>query len=179
MGIKEVLFTDKSDLAFVEKLYIESFPQNERRPVAEMNLLLQNNAKFKIILFTTHSTAPIGFISYWIFDSFVFLEHFAIDPNCRGTGYGSQVLAHFIKQISLPIVAEIELPSVSDIALKRLQFYTKMNFRIWDIPYEQPAYEECFNPIPMHLITYGDLDLTTHYEYAVNQIYKKVYKVNF
>lgn len=179
MILRKISLDNKSDLEFVEKLYIESFPPNERRSVLKMHHLIDENDLFDVfVLVDANIDARVGFISLWTFGSFIYIEHFAISPEQRGGGYGAQSINMLINNTSLPMLAEIEMPSSSEFAARRLNFYKKLGFKSWDIPYEQPPYEDGFEPIPMMLLTYGDLNLFDSSESIINQIYKEVYERN-
>lgn len=177
MILRKISLDNKSDLEFVEKLYIESFPANERRSVMKMHNLIDNNDKFDVftLIDDENTNSRIGFISLWTFETFIYIEHFAISPEQRSGGYGAKSMNTLIDSVELPLLAEIELPSSSDFALRRLGFYEKLGFKAWDIPYEQPPYEEGYSAIPMLLLTYGRLDLDSQGELVINQIYKEVY----
>lgn len=176
MILRKISLDNKSDLEFVERLYIESFPLNERRSVLKMHRLIDENEKFDVFLLVEeYSDIRIGFITTWTFDSFIYIEHFAINPEMRNGGYGAKSMNALINKVTLPILAEIELPSSSDFAMRRLGFYEKLGFKSWDIPYEQPPYEEGCDPVPMLLLTYGDLDLKEKYQSVVNLLFTEVY----
>lgn len=176
MILRKVSLENKSDLEFVEKLYIESFPANERRSVLKMHHLIESKEIFDVfVLVDRHTDSRVGFITLWRFDYFIYLEHFAISPDQRNGGYGAKSMKTLIDDVKLPLLAEIELPSASDFALRRLGFYKKMGFRLWDIPYEQPPYEDGYSPIPMLLMTYGALNLEEKGESVLNQLYTDVY----
>lgn len=179
MILRKVSLDNKSDLEFVEKLYIESFPPDERRSVLKMHHLIDNKNIFDVfVLIDDESDSRVGFISLWTFGSFIYIEHFAISPEQRGGGYGAQSINTLINSTNLPLLAEIELPSSSEFAARRLNFYKNLGFKSWDIPYEQPPYDDEFEPIPMLLLTYGDLNLFDSSESTINQVYKEVYETN-
>lgn len=178
MILKKITLDNKSDLEFIEKLYIESFPRNERRPILEMHHLLKDESRFNMFLLETEDSR-IGFVTYWKLDSFIFIDHFAISSEQRNGGYGQKAVQELIKQTSLPLIGEIELPTVSELAARRVKFYEKQGFQIWDLPYEQPPYEEGFNAIPMLTITYRDLDFPSNFETVRDTIYSEVYKKKY
>lgn len=178
MILKEVTLDKKSDLEFIEKLYIESFPRNERRPVLEMHHLLVEDNRFNLFLLETEGNR-VGFITCWKFDTFIFIEHFAISPEQRNGGYGQKAMQELIKETSSPLVGEIELPATSEFAAKRVKFYEKQGFQIWDLPYEQPPYEEGFNAIPMLPVTYRIFDFPSNFEEVRDTIYSEVYKKKY
>ena len=69
----------------------------------------------------------IGFISYWDFSTYVYIEHFAIHENFRGQGYGGLLLEDFNKRLNKIILLEID-PITDEISSKRLKFYKKCGF---------------------------------------------------
>lgn len=179
MILKKVTFENKSDLEFIEKLYIESFPRNERRPVLELHHLMEEDSRFNVFLLEEkEKKTRIGFITYWQFETFIFIEHFAINPEQRNGGYGQKAVQELIRDTSLPLVGEVELPTVSEFAERRVRFYEKQGFKIWDLPYEQPPYEEGFNPIPMLPITYRNIGFPDNFDTIRTVIYTEVYKRN-
>lgn len=180
MILKEVTFENKSDLEFIEKLYIESFPRNERRPILELHHLMEEESRFSVFLLEEKKeNTRIGFITYWNLETFIFIEHFAISPEQRNGGYGQKAVQELINQTSLPLVGEIELPTISEFAGRRVKFYEKQGFKVWNLPYNQPPYEEGFNPIPMLPITYRDLDFPSNFDVVRNTIYSEVYKKKY
>lgn len=177
MILSEVTFQNKSDLEFVEKLYIESFPAYERRPVLEMHHIMQEDERFKILLLVNECGVRIGFFTVWDFSNFHFVEHFAISPEQRNSGSGTKALFALKNRVSLPIVAEIELPESSEFANRRLNFYKKNGFQDWDLDYMQPPYAEGFNSIPMKILTYGDLGFPVNFKEVTGILHKEVYKI--
>lgn len=179
MILKKVTLDNKSDLEFIEKLYIESFPRNERRPILETHHLMEDESRFNTFLLETKKNTKVGFVTYWNLEDFIFIDHFAISSEQRNGGYGQKAVQELIKQTSLPMIGEIELPTVSELARRRVKFYEKQGFQIWDLPYQQPPYEEGFDPIPMLTITYRDLNFPTNFETVRNTIYSEVYKKKY
>lgn len=176
MILRKLDIENKSDLEFVEKLYIESFPQNERRPVSKMHLLIESNDLFNAYLLVDEDGTRIGFMTLWKFDSFIYLEHFAISPEFRNGGYGKDAVATLISATDLPLIGEIELPDTDELAGRRMKFYERQGFKVWDIPYIQPPYEVGYDSLPMKLITYRDLDLNARFEEVKTLIYSNVYQ---
>lgn len=176
MNFRKLHIDNKSDLEFVERLYIESFPPTERRSVAKMHSLIENNDLFEVFV-CVEDDNRIGFISTWTFDSFTYLEHFAISPEFRNGGYGQKVLDLLFDITTLPLVGEIELPDSSEMAQRRSGFYERLGFTIWDFEYLQPPYEDGYEPIPMRLITYRDINMQEKFQQIKRQLYKDVYQV--
>lgn len=175
MILRKVSIENKSDLEFVEKLYIESFPANERRSVLELHHVIEDDERFFVYLLVNEEEVRTGFITLWNFDYFFFIEHFAISPEQRNNGSGTKALEALFGITTLPLVGEIELPESSDFAARRFSFYKRNGFDIWDMEYAQPPYVEGFDPIPMNIMTYRDLGFPGNFETVRDIIYKNVY----
>lgn len=174
MEIKKLNVSDKHEMAFVENLYIESFPLSERRPVEKMMDLYKNNKRFVITL-TVENDQLVGFLTYWDIDDFIFAEHFAISPEFRNGGYGGKVMELFLANTSKPIILEVELPNTI-LSERRIGFYQRMRFKLWEnIQYQQPPYHGDENTVPMKLMSYGDIDLEKNIKEIRNKIYSEVY----
>lgn len=138
----------------VESLYIGSFPPVERRKFSSVEVLLKkDNVPFNIIA-ATEGDELQGFLSYWDFGTFRYIEHFAVDVKKRGNGIGSGLLEHFIADCGkTPIVLEVELPEAYD-ARRRVDFYMRHSFIIWKrLHYVQPPYELENGSLEMKLMT--------------------------
>ena len=81
--ISQIHADDIASLHFIERIYTESFPQDERRDFDEVVRLLRENDDFEIVMIADQEK-PVGFISYWSWSDFTYMEHFAIDSHCRG-----------------------------------------------------------------------------------------------
>lgn len=175
MILKRVTLDNKSDLEFIEKLYIESFPRHERRSIIHMHQLLGNEERFRMYLLETDDNHRVGFITYWMLGTFIFLDYLAISPEQGNKGYGQKTIELLSKQTNLPLSGEIELPDSSDMATRRVRFYERLGFQIWDLPYVQPPYEGECDFVPMRIITLGDLGFPENYEAIRDAIYLAVY----
>lgn len=174
MHLKKLEISDNKDISFVDNLYIESFPPSERRSVEAMLDLFENNDKFAIDM-VIKDDQRVGFLTYWDLGKFVFAEHFAIAPEARNGGIGGKVMNLFIKEANKPIVLEVELPTTM-FSERRVGFYQRLGFKYWeDIPYQQPSYHKGQNPIPMKLMTIGDIDLSKSFGEVKDAIYSEVY----
>ena len=77
--------------AYSEKILVQSFPKNEYRDLDQQKENINRNALFNCNIIIDNEE-PIGIINYWTFDSFCYIEHFAIDSTKRNQGYGRKVL---------------------------------------------------------------------------------------
>lgn len=179
MKLIPINIDNKPDVEFIEKIYIESFPPNERRAVSALHDLIVNEKDFVVLLILNTDKERVGFITYWLFDGYIFAEHFAISSEFRNGGYGAKAMEAFFKYISEPIIIEVETPNNDNIAKRRIEFYKRLNFKLWDnIEYEQPPYLKDSEPIPMKIMSFRDIDLDTGFEKIKSDIYKKVYQID-
>ena len=124
----------------------------------------------------TENGALLGFLSYWDFGTFRYIEHFAVDVNLRGKGIGSGILEYFIKESGkTPIILEVELPEGYD-ARRRVDFYMRHCFILWKrLHYIQPCYEPGGGTPEMKLMTLHVNDQSKVAEMA-EVVKKEVYK---
>lgn len=116
----------------------------------------------------------IGYACFWEFEDFLFVEHFAILKEMRGTGCGSRFLKEFSENTNKPIILEVELPE-NEIAIKRIKFYERMGYVINNYPYAQPSYHAGKEPVPMHVMTYKSELEKADYDKFVLEIKHVVY----
>lgn len=160
----------------IETLYMGAFPPAERRAFGSVEILLEKEyVPFNIIAATDDGKLS-GFLSYWDFGTFRYIEHFAVDVNLRGNGVGSGLLEHFISESGkTPLVLEVELPEAYD-ARRRVDFYMRHCFIIWKrFHYIQPPYERGGDTPEMKLMTLHVNDQNKVAEMAA-VIQKEVYK---
>lgn len=99
-----------------KKLYSQSFPIFEQRTETQQEYAF-NNKNYHLIGYCSEGSF-IGFISFWEFKDYLYIEHFAINNEIRGKGYGSTILNKFIKSTPKTILLEID-PIIDDISNAR------------------------------------------------------------
>jgi ribosomal protein S18 acetylase RimI-like enzyme len=155
-------------------LYTASFPHPERRSwdglVHELiyekrffsNALLQDN-EF------------VGFLNYWKFEQFYYIEHFAVLEKMRGKNIGSDAIEMLMKQSKVPIVFEVELP-VDEATRKRVHFYERLGFTLLLQEYAQPAYIDDELQVPMKLMCNDEVFGNENFEAIKSTLYSEVYE---
>lgn len=162
---------------FVENLLHSAFPENERRDNPEQRLNTDEHPLFHCDLICTEdNNEPIGLITYWDFDRYLYIEHLAIDPQQRSKGYGRVVLGKFITHHNLPIVLEVEHPN-DEQSRRRISFYENCNLKLWQCDYLQPPYRKDDDFLPLYLMVTDGLDLEQDYEEIRNKLYSEVYNI--
>lgn len=163
---------------FAQDLFEDAFPEEERPPFS--TLKRRDNAKFHFFVASNgegeEQGEPIGILSYWTFEDFVYVEHFAIDEDLRDQGLGKVVFLNFLSQQTQQVVFEVELPH-DEISEHRIEFYASMGLYQNAQAYEQPSYHADDTRIPMLIMSKYELD-DDEFEEIRRVIYKEVYGVN-
>lgn len=160
---------------YYEAIYVDSFPPEERRPWKEIRGFAYDSnhplAFYKISVLGI----GVGFLTAWKLDGWTYIEHFAINSNMRGYGLGRVAIDKFCKRHS-PVALEVELPDVSGEAIRRIEFYKRSGFTMWEnYEYVQPPYGPGLPEVPMVIMTYGEPNVSLE---NLNQLLKKyVYSV--
>lgn len=161
---------DEKDYPEFLRLYNSSFPEDERRlyesPEDIANFVKKKGGKFSGIAAEERNGDPgtdyrfIGFLSYWTFKGFIYIEHFAVDPELRGKRIGTEMLDYLFSTIGENVLIEVERPETEE-ARRRIAFYERNGFRLHDdIHYVQPPYSPGQNGLEMMLMTHGDVRLS-------------------
>ena len=133
------------DLARIVKLYEQSFPANERRP---LDALLQDSTGSSDFLAFYRGDTFIGFACLLTWQDLSHILYFAIDAAQRGKGYGSEALA--LLRTLKPnhrILADLEADDPSapndEQRKKRRQFYLRNGYAASEVRYRwrQESYE--------------------------------------
>ncbi|MCK5762756.1 MAG: GNAT family N-acetyltransferase [Clostridiales bacterium] len=135
----------------VWEIFKYSFPEEERRSFEEQKNLLKNplynfNTIYDCDLF-------IGFIAFWTFKDFIFIEHLAIDKNFRGKGYGGKIVKDIISKYDKIIILEVEKTKTTE-AIRRISFYKNLKFYLNKYDYLQPPLSEDKKPVPLFIMSY-------------------------
>ena len=116
-----------------------------------------------------------GFLAVWEFESFIYIEHFAVDPSLRNSGTGSAMLKELVKQYQKPICLEVELPE-DELTRRRIGFYERNGFVFNEYPYIQPPISKGKSPVPLRIMTYGSAITQDTFEEMKRVLYQRVYK---
>ena len=131
-------------------LYERAFPVAERRDRSAFVEKLMHEPRFHCMAIVPE-TDFAGMLTYWQFDSFLYIEHFAISEELRGNNLGGRALSGFVQDARWPVVLEAETPETA-IARRRIAFYERHHFHIVRTDYLQPPYRKGGESIPMYLM---------------------------
>ena len=169
--------TQHPSYPFVEQLFVDAFPPDERRPLPAQRNNTDNNSRFRCMLATDEGQTPAGFITCWNLGACLYVEHFATSPEMRGAGIGSTILRDFLPMSGKPVVLEVEHPD-TDIARRRIGFYRRNGFELWeDVEYIQPPYAPGQSAVPLLLMATPGLSRKDAPE-IIASIHTQVYGVN-
>lgn len=164
-------------------IYEEAFPVEEQRPWDTMFDGANENGPFFLGAYsgpslTAPRMAPIAMLTFWHFDDFIYIEHFAVDAAARGRGIGRELFRGITKSLKqeadLPIVLEVEPESdTNPMAGRRIDFYRRLGFEIIDVNYVQPPYTDNLQPVDMWIMS-DSVGLDT--DNITRRLYEEVYK---
>jgi len=167
---------DVSDPMFAKlfNLYTLAFSHSERRNWAglEHEVLYEKRFQPHALL---KNDEFVGFINYWNFERFYYIEHLAIIPALRNQKIGSEVMEIFKKQTKLPVILEVEMPN-NPLTIRRIQFYERLHFTVLSHNYAQPPYEEDNGFFLPQLMMSNDVHFgNTHFEMIKETLYSEIY----
>jgi len=173
-GYETVVELKEINIADFDKMFKimeKSFPTDERRPKDEQKRLFANP------LYKVYCAGEMkAFMAVWEFDSFVFLEHFAVSPVCRNEGLGSKMLEELKRIYNKKICLEVEPPE-TDTAKRRINFYKRNGFYLNEFPYIQPPISKGKQPVPLMIMTSETIN-EQEFKEIKHTLYKEVYKTN-
>ena len=122
--MRELRYRDitAADCADLLRLYCHSFPADERRVYDGVqgfrSFLNANSDKFHPLVITLDGRFA-GFLTYWEFPGYVYVEHFAVEPEMRGNDIGGSTLRHLVENISDRVLLEVEHPDTPEARRRR------------------------------------------------------------
>lgn len=157
----------------IVELYVSSFPPDERRPVDSIRKLIDDHGPFHFSLIRS-GRKTVGFITWWILEKGVYVEHFAMSPELRSRGLGRLSMERFCTlNKAHGVILEVEMPGSNEMADRRIKFYERCGFRSHPaIEYIQPPYTPSSQPVELMLMTFGPID---DVEGLAEEIKRRVY----
>ena len=159
---------NETDFPEIYRIMQASFSDDEYRPYDEQ-LALFEEPEYRIYYM------PAGFLAVWEFESFIYIEHFAVDPALRNSGTGSAMLPELVKQYQKPICLEVELPE-DELTRRRIGFYERNGFVFNEYPYIQPPISKGKSPVPLRIMTYRSEITREEFQKMKEILYRRVYK---
>lgn len=122
------------------RLYAASFPLHEQRLPEDQAAVLGQAAYHFATLWDGADFC--GLLLYWAAPGFFYVEHFAIEPQLRGKGYGAAALRALCAR-GMPVILEID-PPIDEVSRSRLHFYEKLGFVQNGFAHVHPPYRPGF-----------------------------------
>ncbi|MEE9361134.1 MAG: GNAT family N-acetyltransferase [Cellulophaga sp.] len=172
--MKQLRLKNISDNYFHEawELYEDAFPLEERRLLEDqVSVLKKDNYHFDILL---EKNQFIGFILWWDFETYKYIDHFATSKQQRNKGFGKLILNTFVNSNHKPILLEVELPT-SIINIRRIKFYERIGFKLNEHYYEIPPIQVDQSPLQLLLMSSPNLISSKD----VEQFIKKCHPIIF
>lgn len=135
-----------------KEIYAGSFPVFEQRTEAQQQAAF-SSAAYRLTAYTENGTF-IGFMAYWTFGNYVYIEHFAMSPALRGNGYGSRALYDFVSGSPRTVLLEID-PVTDAVSAARLRFYERCGFHANGYRHIHPPYREGYSGHPLVVLSSG------------------------
>jgi GNAT superfamily N-acetyltransferase len=139
------------EFTLLYQLMQQSFPPSEFRSF-EGELSLFQYTNYQVLVAESDGMIQ-AFIAEWRFDTFHYVEHFAVNPNMRGKGFGSSILRTYLSKTTLPVVIEVEAADTIE-TKRRIAFYERLSFKLSDIEYTQPRLQHSSHDVLLRLMVY-------------------------
>lgn len=175
MIFKRVLNQNSKEFNSIWKIYLSSFPANERRR-REREIKLFANKSYHLFAISDKEGKVIEFLSSWNFKDFIFIEHFAVKNSLRKKGLGKRALREYISKRNKNIILEVEKPRTK-IAQERIRFYGALGFKLNNYDYVQPAYCKSKKSIKLFLMSFPKKLNKLEFYKIKRKIYSDVYEV--
>lgn len=144
-----------ADLDTAQRIYLDAFPPEERRPWESITDRDKNRLRLEGIY---RNDLIAGIITTWKFDLFTYVEHLAIDRSFRGHNIGGSAIATLARRENRPLLIEVEPSGTTPDADRRIRFYHRHGFEIIDTSYIQPPYGKGLPSVPLWLMSTGLVD---------------------
>ncbi|MFT8872885.1 MAG: GNAT family N-acetyltransferase [Sporolactobacillus sp.] len=164
-----------NDFPDVYALMRRSFYAEEiRRFCAAEQLLDYDN--YRLMLQRTKDRRVQGFLAYWTFPDFSFIEHFAVAPEMRGRGIGTTMLRE-LTESAAEWLLEVEAYDNPN-ARRRIAFYERNGFILNAYGYNQPSLQPVSHsrPIPLQLMSYPHPWSANRLAASVHAIMQRCYR---
>lgn len=151
--MNKIRLSDTESLQYAEfaALYTRSFPVFEQRTAEQQVAAFRASSYYYLDLYY-EGDMFIGFISYWKFEQYSYIEHLAVKDIHRGRGYGAMLLDRFVEEQVHQVVLEID-PIVDEVSAARLRFYERCGLKSNGYPHTHPPYREGLTSHPLIVLS--------------------------
>lgn len=171
MNLVHITRPDDSLLDRLIPLYEESFPEEERRGIAQLKRLIAGQPAMCFNAIECDGELS-GLFVYWELDGFYYLEHLAVYPAMRNKKIGQQVLDYVAIRLKGLRLLEVE-PTTDEMTTRRVNYYRRNGYEVLDKTYIQPSYHGQGDACPLWIM--GNEETPRLAEF-VEKIKEEVYK---
>lgn len=152
-------------------LYEESFPESERRKIAQLKRMIAtcDTMYFNAIECDEELS---GLFVYWELGDFYYLEHLAVYPAMRNKKIGQQVLDYVAAHLKGVRLLEVE-PTEDEMTTRRVNYYQRNGYKVLDKSYVQPSYHVHEDACPLWIMGNEETNCLTEY---TDRIKEEVYR---
>ncbi|MGO0986032.1 GNAT family N-acetyltransferase [Clostridioides difficile] len=134
------------------KLYNISFPFHEqRKPSLQAEIMNYEEYQFNLIY---DEKDMVGILLCWETESFIYVEHFCINPQMRNKKYGKRAL-ELLNQRGKTVILEID-PPINEISISRKGFYERGGYKSNNFEHIHPPYHEEFKGHQLIVMSYPE-----------------------
>lgn len=163
---------NRADFDAVYRLMELSFPPEERRTRDGQQALLSDE---RYRLWGERCGGRlVGLAAVWELQPAAFIEHLAVEPDCRSSGIGGRMLDALIREYGA-LCLEVELPE-TPLAARRIAFYRRHGFECCTYPYRQPPLSPGSAAVPLRIMTRGYPLTEARFCALRDQLYRQVYQ---
>lgn len=154
-------------------LYEDSFPIEERRDEDQLKDMILNEKRMYFNK-VEYEGKLAGLFVYWNMGDFYYMEHLAILEEMRNSRIGGRVLEWAGEHIHGLRILEVE-PAESEITTRRIGFYKRHNYEIYDKTYIQAPYRPDGEGCPLWIMcNREDADLKSKLDKITQIVYLRL-----
>ncbi len=156
LKFKRFASVEACERAAALKIYMESFPASERRPVTDLVARAERGDVEFWLAMDDGDVAGIATLWRLPASRWAYVEHLAVSPTLRGSGLGVQMVRWLAERAGVPVVLEAEPRESGELARRRIGFYERLGFKAHhEFAYVQPPYAPELPEVPLTLLTLG------------------------
>jgi ribosomal protein S18 acetylase RimI-like enzyme len=172
MEIIQIRNTDSPLFERVWEIYRYSFPIYEHRTFEHQQTAFKSPL-YHLDAYLNEGVV-IGFIAYWIFPDYAYIEHYAMAQEARGQGYGTKILGDFLRRMAgRVVVLEID-PVIDEVSTRRLEFYQRLGFQESPFRHTCPKYQPDEKEGELWVLTWPATVDCDFYEMFYNDLHQVV-----
>ena len=169
--LKRIINNTDPQLQELIDLYIETFPEDERREIEQLHRLIESSPEMHLCAIVSEGETA-GLFIYWNFGNFFYLEHLAVHPSMRNRKIGQLLLEHVDKTLPGVRLLEVEPKEDGEMAARRIGFYERNGYHILYKDYIQPSYKDGKDTLSLWIMGNQSTD---HLEEKIQIIKEKAY----